>query len=175
MELQAPREFISAYMWIFLGVGIGAALLSGIVIFWPSAPAVQHSCYTTAGLTCSSAALAAYSQGSVFLASFRDSINAKVAMYGDPLTVYPYQNSSVNYTGNCFPQIVTGGQSFLCTVYMRGYAPQSGILADPRFNLNYTICGSVCTSNKTGYTISGSSLLTTGLPLPEAENLTQVS
>ncbi len=173
MKMQSPKEFLFTYTWIFLAVLMVAILGIGALLFWPQAQAVQHSCSIVSGFTCASAALGTYSKGSVLFVRITNNLGAEISLASNSVIArQPIGN--VTYTGICSPTVVQDKGSFICTVYMDGYRPQYGTIADPGFSVNYSVCNGAC-SKVASYIVSGTTYITAGLTLIQASEITSGS
>ncbi len=171
MKLQAPREIMTTYLWIFLGLFIVVLLGVVMVLFWPQPPTVQHLCLIASGFTCDAAALGSYSGGSVLFLRITNNIGAGLTFASNSIAVQTSLSNST-YNGACWPSYVDAGGNLFCTVYITGYAPQYGAIVDPKFEIQYGSCGGVCSGKSGGYVVSGTTYVTSGLSLQQAENIT---
>ena len=167
MELQISTDFVYTYAWIFIALLIVAMVGIGAVLFWPSAPTIEHSCSIVSGLTCVSAALGSYSGGSALFLRITNRQGHEISLSNNAVSVQPYIDNRT-YSGSCSPGTVANGASFLCVIYIKGYGPQYGVVVSPGFSLAYGICGNSCSAGGSGYIVSGTTYVTAGQTMQQA-------
>ena len=167
MALRVHSDFMSTYTWIVIAIFIVVMVGIGAVLFWPSAPIIEHSCSIVSGLTCVSAALGSHSGGSELFLRITNKQGHEISLSNNAVSVQPYIDNRT-YSGSCSPGTVANGASFLCMTYIEGYEPQYGVVVSPGFSLAYGICGGNCSAGGSGYIVSGTTYVTAGQTMQQA-------
>ncbi len=164
MRAQSAVEFLTTYSWAFLMLGIFVATI--VVFYFTPNQGVEtyipESCYIGPSLPCYQSLMLTntIASTSTFIVILQNNLGVPISFLStNSIQVFPsyYQNSS--YLGNCIPQNAISGSTVICNAtYSSVTTP--GTQQNPRFILNYRICGNSCSKKiySTVYNTSGASV-----------------